>query len=273
MAHLKLGVMAQLAHGPETVLRQVHEFGLPTCQVDCWQPDLFTDEMADRLTAATETYDVEVTTLWTGTPGPHIWDFVQGPTSIGLVPPQYREMRVAALKKGAAFAAQIGVPSITTHVGFIPEAMSDPLYPGLLDALRDVVETCGELGLGFWFETGQETPVTLLRVIEELGYDNLGINLDPANLLLYGKANPIDALDVFGRYVRGVHAKDGEYPTNGRELGEEKPLGEGRVNFPVLIAKLKGLGYTGALTIEREISGPQQIADIRHAIEVLSGLV
>jgi len=110
-------------------------------------------------------------------------------------------------------------------------------------------------------------------VIEDLGGEHLGINLDPANLLMYGKANPVDALDVFGQYVMGVHAKDGEYPTNGRELGVEKPLGEGRVGFPELIAKLKALGYTGALTIEREISGPKQVEDIKRAIEVLSGLI
>ncbi len=273
MTKLKLGVMAALAHGPEEILKRVHDFGLPTCQVDCWQPELFTDETADRLVAAAETYGVEITTLWTGTPGAHYWDFVRGPVSIGLVPPESRDMRVAALKAGAAFAVRIGAPSITTHVGFIPESMTNPLYPGLLNTLRDVVEYCGALGLEFWFETGQETPVVLLRVIEDLGYDNLGINLDPANLLMYGKANPVDALDVFGQYVKGVHAKDGEYPTNGRELGVEKPLGEGRVNFPALIAKLKALGYTGALTIEREISGPQQNADIRRAIEVLNALV
>jgi sugar phosphate isomerase/epimerase len=148
----------------------------------------------------------------------------------------------------------------------------------LLDALREVVGYCAERGITFCFETGQETPTTLLRVIEDLaagspGLDNVGVNLDPANLLLYGKANPVDALDVIGTHVRGVHAKDGEYPTNGRALGVEKPLGEGRVNFPVLVPKLKALGYTGALTIEREISGPQQIADIRHAIRLLSALV
>jgi sugar phosphate isomerase/epimerase len=102
---------------------------------------------------------------------------------------------------------------------------------------------------------------------------NLGINLDPANLLMYGKANPVDALDVFGAYVCGVHAKDGEYPTNGRELGMEKPLGQGRVNFPALIDRLTALGYSGALTIEREISGEQQIADIRLGKTFLEGLI
>ena len=99
------------------------------------------------------------------------------------------------------------------------------------------------------------------------------MNLDPANLLMYGKANPIDALDILGPYVKGVHAKDGEYPTDPRQLGVEKPLGEGRVNFPALIAKLKTFGYSGALTIEREISGPQQVEDIKRGMELLKALL
>jgi sugar phosphate isomerase/epimerase len=265
--------MASLPRGPEEALQEVHELGLPTCQITNWNPDLFTDEMADRVIAASERYQVEVTTIWAGGPGPAVWNFIQGPATIGLVPPEYRTERVAALKAGADFAARVGVDTVTTHVGFIPENPGNPLYPGLLDALREVVAHCAERGLTFCFETGQETPTTLLRVIEDLGGEHLGINLDPANLLMYGKANPVDALDVFGTFVRGVHAKDGEYPTNGRELGQEKPLGEGRVNFPVFVRKLVDLGYSGALTIEREISGPRQIADIQNAIRVLSGLV
>ena len=270
---MRLGVIAPLAHGPEQELKKARDFGLPTVQVVNWQPDLFSDEMAERVVAASAEYGVEVTTIWTGYPGPAVWNFYDGPVTIGLVPEQYRTERVAALKRGADFAVKVGVPSITTHVGFIPENPSNPLYPGVVDALREVVDYCRARGLTFCFETGQETPVVLLRVIEELGKDNLGINLDPANLLMYGKANPVDALDVFGQYVAGVHAKDGEYPTNGRDLGVEKPLGEGRVGFPQLIAKLKDLGYAGALTIEREISGPKQIEDIRHAIELLSALI
>jgi L-ribulose-5-phosphate 3-epimerase len=273
MQTLRLGVMASLEKGPEAAIQEVAEFGLPTCQVVCWQRDLFNDEVADRLRAAATAEGVDITTLWVGLPGPHVWDFVRGPVSIGLVPPEWQAERVATLKQGADFAVRIGIPSITTHVGFIPESLTNPLYPQLLKALHEIVSYCAARDLGFWFETGQETPVVMLRVFEDLGYENLGVNLDPANLLMYGKANPVDALDVFGTYVRGVHAKDGEYPTNGRELGVEKPLGEGRVNFPVLIPKLKALGYTGALTIEREISGPQQIADIRHAINLLSTLV
>jgi sugar phosphate isomerase/epimerase len=264
--------MASLPKGPEAELKKAHELSLPTCQMACWQRDLLNDDMAERLIAASREYQVEVTTIWTGLPGPAIWNFTEGPTTIGLVPEERRAERVATLKEGADFAVRVGVSTITTHVGFIPESPSNPLYPGLIDALAEVVGYCRTRGIIFCFETGQETPTTLLRVIEDLGMDNVGVNLDPANLLMYGKANPVDALDTIGTFVVGVHAKDGEYPTNGRQLGVEKPLGEGRVNFPVLIPKLKALGYAGALTIEREISGPQQIEDIKRGIELLSAL-
>jgi len=265
MAQIRLGVLVPLEGGPEKELRKVRDLGFPTCQVVCWHVDWFTEETADRLQAAAQENDVEVTTIWTGMPGRYVWDFVEGPTTIGLVPEETRAMRLPALKRGSDFARLVGVPSITTHVGFIPESPANPLYPGLVDVLKEIADYCGENGQSFWFETGQETPVTLLRTIEDVGRGNLGINLDPANLLMYGKANPVDALDIIGTYVRGVHAKDGEYPTDGRRLGVEKPLGEGRVNFPALVARLKSLGFAGALTIEREISGPQQIEDIKKA--------
>jgi len=273
MTTLRLGIIARLEKGAGEEFKKAHDLQLPTCQLVCWDETLFTREIANEVIAASKKHNIEITTVWVGYPGPAVWNFIEGPTTIGLVPPAYREGRVAALKAGADFAAHVGAPSITTHAGFIPETPSNPLYPPFLAALRDVVTHCGTLGLDFCFETGQETPVTLLRVIEDLGTDNLGINLDPANLLMYGKANPVDALDVFGSYIVGVHAKDGDYPTNGRELGPEKRLGEGRVNFPTLVPKLKGLGYTGALTIEREITGPQQIADIQHAIDLLTPLL
>jgi sugar phosphate isomerase/epimerase len=193
--------------------------------------------------------------------------------TIGLVPPETRRAGVEMLKRGADFAGWVGVPSITTHVGFLPENPGDPIYPGVLDALREIAEHCRAAGRAFWFETGQETPTALLRTIEDIRTDNLGVNFDPANLLMYGKANPLDALDIIGRYVRGVHAKDGEYPTTGRRLGVEKPLGEGRVGFPALIGKLKALDYNGAITIEREVSGPAYAAGIATARRLLEPLL
>ena len=90
---------------------------------------------------------------------------------------------------------------------------------------------------------------------------------------MYDTGHPVDALDVYGKYLRAVNPKDGLYPTNPRDLGKEVPIGEGKVGFPRFIARLKELGYTGPLNIEREISGPQQIADIKKAKAYLERLI
>ena len=262
---MKLGVLVALEEGPEAAFAKVEALGFPTCQVSCWEESLLAPAMARRLLHAAKEHHVEITTMWVGLPGLVAWNFVDGPETIGLVPAPLREQRLATLKRGSDFADMVGVASITTHVGFIPENCNAPDYSGLVRSLKSIAAYCKHNGQSFWFETGQETPVTLLRTIEDVGEPNLGVNLDPANLLMYGKANPVDALDIIGPYVRGVHAKDGEYPTDGKSLGAETPLGKGRVNFRVLLAKLHALHYDGALTIEREISGPEQVEDIRSA--------
>jgi sugar phosphate isomerase/epimerase len=236
-------------------------------------PALMTQDVAVSLREQADRLGIEITTIFTHCRPNQIWNFVDGPTTIGLVPAETRRSGVEQLRRGADFATWARVANLASHVGFLPENPGDSQYPGIITSLQEVAEYCRRLDRYFCFETGQETPITLLRTIEDVGTDNLGINLDPANLLMYGKANPVDALDVFGRYVRGVHAKDGEYPTNGRELGLEKPLGEGRVNFPVLIPRLKALGYTGPLTIEREVRGPLQIEGIEQARRVLEPLL
>ncbi|NLD73518.1 MAG: sugar phosphate isomerase/epimerase, partial [Chloroflexi bacterium] len=156
---------------------------------------------------------------------------------------------------------------------FIPENPSTTEYRDVVVAIREVARYCQGLGLFFNFETGQETPTTLMRTIKDVGLDNLGINEDPANLLMYGKANPVDAAEIYGDRVRGVHVKDGRYPTDGRRLGAETPIGEGLVDFPRLVETLRRHGYEGAWIIEREISGPQQIEDIRRAKEYLLSIL
>ncbi len=115
--------------------------------------------------------------------------------------------------------------------------------------------------------------MTMLRLIEQVDMENLGINLDPANLILYGKANPVDALDVFGKHVKSIHAKDGLYPTDPMKLGAEVKVGEGRVRFPEFVSRLCDMGYEGAYIIEREISGEKQQQDIRDTVEYLKGLL
>ena len=270
---MKLGVLVHMSENIEAEIKKVHDMGFQSCQICCWKRELCTDEVADIINKATKEYNVSVSTFWCGWQGPQVWDFYEGPLTLGLVPVEYRYDRIKEIMAGSDFAKKIGVENVATHVGFLPETPNTKEYHSLVCALRLLAEHIKNNGQYFLFETGQETPVTLKRTIEDIGTDNLGINLDPANLVLYGKANPVDALDVFGSYVRDVHGKDGCYPTDGKHLGLETPIGEGKVNFPALIAGLKVLGYDGPITIEREISGEKQIEDIKNAKIYLEKLI
>jgi len=268
-----LGVMTHLDETICEQIKNVRDMGFGSCQLCCWEPKFFTDEMAKKVLDVCEENDVKISTFWCGWSGAGVWNFYDGPHTLGIVPETHRFQRTRELIAGSDFAKKLGVVNMATHAGFIPEVPSSTEYHGVICALREIANHCKANGQYFMFETGQETPVTLRRAIEDIGTGNLGINLDPANLILYGKANPVDALEVFGEFVRDVHAKDGKYPTDGRNLGEETPLGEGKVNFPELIKKLKEIGYDGPLTIEREISGAKQIEDIKAAKQMLEELI
>ncbi len=270
---MKLGVLVHLKDSIEAELKKVYDFGFSSCQICCWNQDVMTDENAKKINECKEKYGIEVSTFWCGWKGPTAWNFYEGPLTLGLVPVEYRYDRIKELMAGSDFAKKINVKNIATHVGFLPEVPTSTEYQSLIAGLRHLANHIKKNEQYFLFETGQETPVTLRRTIEDIGTDNLGINLDPANLIMYGKANPIDALDVFGEFVKDIHGKDGCYPTDGRNLGVETPLGKGKVNFPKFIERLKEIGYDGPITIEREIEGDEQIADIKAAKIYLEELI
>ena len=247
--------------------------GFDSCQLLSWHPATWTDENAAVLNTLTEKYGVTISAFWCGWEGPADWNFYEGQLTLGLVPPEYRQMRIQNLCDGADFAKKLGVTDVITHMGYIPENPYDPNWGGFCIAVRTVARHLKANGQFLLFETGQETPVTMLRCFETVGCDNLGINLDTANVILYGKANPVDALEVFGKYVRNLHAKDGCWPTNGRELGRETAIGQGKVNFKALFSKLHELGYDSWVTIEREIEGGQQLTDILAGRAYLQAII
>ena len=247
--------------------------GFNSCQLISWNLSLWTDENAVYLKELFEQRKITISAFWCGWEGPCVWNFYEGQTTLGLVPPEYLEIRIKKLCDGADFAKKLNVSDVVTHMGFIPENPNDPQFIPFCDAVRTVAEHLKQNGQYLLFEAGQETPVTMLRCFEQVKTDNLGVNLDTANVILYGKANPVDALDVFGKYVRNLHAKDGCYPTNGHDLGAETRIGDGKVDFKALFIKLKELGYDSFVTIEREIDGDQQTKDIRHAKEYLEKII
>jgi len=267
---LRLGLIIGIGKDPDAAMAKVRDLGLPTSQVHV---DDFEMDLVGRLRQALEKYQIEATSLVVGGPGKEVWNFYQGPLTIGLVPRETRAARIAHIKKASDFAKQCGIQAVQTHCGFIPENPNDPVYKETIAALRELVGYCRNNGQNFRYETGQETPITLVRAIEDVGLDNQGVNFDLANLILYGKANPVDAIELLGSYVQGIHAKDGMWPANPRELGKEVPIGKGKVDFPRIIERLKQLNYRGAVTIEREISGPQQVADVRDAKTYLENLI
>jgi L-ribulose-5-phosphate 3-epimerase len=267
---LRLGLIIGVEKDPEAAISKVHDLGLPTAQVHL---DDFAPEALASLRKALESYGVEATSLVVGGPGPEVYDFYHGPLTCGLVPRQYRAARLDRIKKASEFARQCGIPAVQTHCGFIPENPNDILYREVVLAIREAASTCKGHGQNFRCETGQETPITLIRAINDVGLDNVGVNFDLANLILYGKGNPVDAIELFGPYIQGIHAKDGLFPTDPKELGKEVPLGQGKVDFPRIIQRLKELNYQGAVTIEREISGPQQVEDVKAAKVFLEKLI
>lgn len=270
----KIGVFIAVRNGTNILekFQQIADMEMNCCQINI-RAEHHSDKVAEEIISASKATGVEVTAIWAGLDGPHEWNSYGGPSTIGIVPTSYRGSRMKQLYAASDFALKIGVTDVITHCGFIPENPYDPDFIGVVTALRGLANYMKPRGQYFLFETGQETPLTILRTIEEVGTDNLGVNLDTANLILYGKANPLDSLDVFGQYVRNTHCKDGFYPTTGRELGREVALGQGKVDFPNIIKRLKELNYTGPYVIEREISGEQQILDIIAARDYLKSLL
>jgi L-ribulose-5-phosphate 3-epimerase len=267
---MRLGLIVSVQEDADKALKLVHDLGIPTCQANT---DDYSDRVYTALKDAIEKYGIEVTAINSSGGPPNAYDFYEGPLTIGVVPKKYRQQRIDNFRRASDFAKRLGIPAFHTHYGFIPENPNDPEYPGVVEALRQVATHLKGNGQMMLYETGQETPITMLRAITDAGLDNQFVNLDTANLILYGKGNPLDALDMLGKLVRGVHAKDGLFPTDPKKLGEEVPIGQGKADFPELIPRLKQLGYTGALTIEREISGPKQLEDIKKEKAYLEKLI
>ena len=265
----RLGLVTRVRE-PEADIKKIHDLGLPTCFI---YTDDYRSSLADEVRGALDRYRIEPTGVESLGPGRNVWNFTEGPSTIGLVPRRYRRERLDALKRTSDWGKLLNIPVVQTHCGFIPEEPNDPLYEETVAAIRELALHCKGNGQSFAFETGQETPVTLVRAIQDIGLPNVGVGFDTGNLILYGKANPADAIEVFGKYILTVHAKDGLYPVDPRKLGTEVAIGEGRVDFRRVVAGLRQCGYKGAMSIEREISGPRQLEDVKRAKAYLEKLI
>lgn len=277
MKDIKFGVMAPYRGDFEALFKNAAEVGVDSIMINITVTDEVRQEYIDKaadIKAYSEKYKVEVNAIWAGWGWPCFWNFYEGQSTIGLVPPEYRDRRFRYMRNASDVAEAWGVKYIVTHGGYIPENPTDPVYISFIAAMKHL---CGYYlkpkGQWLCLETGQETPITLLRTIQDIGTENVGLNLDTANLILYGKANPVDALKIVGDYVKCLHLKDGLWPTDGHNLGKQVQIGEGEVNFAEVVKGLNAHGYRGHFTIEREIEeGAERNKDIIEARDMIKSL-
>jgi sugar phosphate isomerase/epimerase len=195
--------------------------------------------------------------------------------TVGFLPEHTRSARERRTIEASDFAASLGVGSIACHIGCVPDDRSDPDYIAVRNVVRRICDHAASHHQTFALETGQESAEALLRFMDDAGRGNLKVNFDPANMILYGTGDPIQAFEKLAPHVVSVHAKDGDPPPRDRldALGSERRLGEGSVGIGRFIDALRRNGYGGTIHVEREIEDrARRIEDIRDAIRLLKAL-
>jgi sugar phosphate isomerase/epimerase len=270
-----LGVFASIDAGLGVKLEVAHELGVPTIQLHAPRASTRTPASARAFLDKLASLGIRLTAVFGGFEGESYADIPTVTRTVGLVPPASRAARTKEMKEIADFARLLDVDVVALHLGFVPHDTADPLYREVLAVTRDLCDHCRSQRQALHLETGQESAGTLVRFIEDVERDNLFVNFDPANMILYGSGEPIAALEKVGRWVKSVHCKDGKWAAHpGEEWGTEVPLGEGDVGIERYLRTLDKIGYRGPLTIEREI--PQdpvrQKAEIGRALALLTEL-
>jgi sugar phosphate isomerase/epimerase len=271
-----IGVFASIDAGLGVHLEVAKELGIPTIQLHAPSRQLRTPQAADEFVARLDDLGIELTCVFGGFEEESYADIPTVCATVGLVPPQWRAGRLQEMKQISDFARLLGCDCIALHLGFIPIGSSDTgLVDDVVDATRQLCDYAARNEQSLHLETGQETAEHLLEFLGLVDRSNLAVNFDPANMILYGTGDPIEALRLVGPHVRSVHCKDALWSDQpGVTWGREVPLGQGQVDMRLYLQTLHELGYSGPLTIEREIpQDPQrQKEEIGQAASLLAGL-
>lgn len=271
---LEIGVMFWAGRDPVETVRELKAVGTRCGQIGI-AGDTRLAGAAAKWKAALAAENFPVVTAFCAYNGESYADIPTVQRTVGFIPLQTRAEREQRTYEVSDFAREVGIPSIATHIGFVPEDDSHPDYLVVREMVRRVCDHAAKNRQTFALETGQEPADTLLHFLIDVNRPNLGINFDPANMILYGTGDPVEALGTLAMHVISVHCKDGDWPPKGvpGALGEEKPLGQGAVGMPRFIQKLKSVGFKGPLNIEREIPDQaQRLRDIAMGVKLLEKL-
>jgi sugar phosphate isomerase/epimerase len=265
---LEVGLMFWGDAEPLRMIRAVKSLGLRCGHLGFTGAVNF-DGLAEVYKKALADEEFTVTAVFAAYDGESYADIPTVQQTVGFIPPAFRAEREKRTYEVIDMAHALGVPIFACHIGFVPEDDAHPDYAPVRDMVRRICDYCGERGMMFALETGQEPAATLLHFLKDTARPNLKLNFDPANLILYGTSEPIGALQLLGKHVVSVHCKDGNWPDDAKPgtLGTEMPLGEGSVGMANFVDTLKHINYTGPLTIEREVALDQDMDD-RHTAKL-----
>jgi len=274
---LEIGVMFWGGRDPVETLREVKALGVRCGQIGVPGDMDLGEASRNAWKTALAAEQFTLVTVFAAFNGESYADIPAVQQTVGYIPPATRDEREKRTLECSDFAAAVGAPSVATHIGFVPEDSAHPDYVAVRDMVRRICDYAAARNQTFALETGQEPAQTLLHFFKGVGRDNLRINFDPANMILYGTGDPIEALGVLASHVVSVHCKDGDWPPKGSPtaLGVEKPLGQGAVGMERFIDKLKAIGYRNPLNIEREgvPDHQQKLDDIKMGVGLLRRLV
>ena len=257
---------------PDQTVRMVSQLGVSCGQLGIHPGATLNNEQITAWKTALDTEGMEIVTVFASYLGESYASISTVQKTVGFIPLLTREEREARTYECSDFASELGVSSLATHIGFVPEDRTNPDYIAVREMVRRVCDYCAQNDQIFALETGQEPARTLRDFIADVDRENLGINFDPANMILYGSGEPLEALEIVREHVVTVHCKDAKWPTERGQWGTETPLGKGDVAIDKFLTKLKEIGYWGPLVIEREITGEKQQVDIRAGIAWLEEL-
>lgn len=270
-----VGVFTSVDAGLGVDLAVARELNIPTIQIHAPHKGNRNEAAAAEVRQRLESYGITATAVFGGFEGESYADIPTVVNTVGLVPPATRNSRLAEMKEISDFAKYLQCGVIALHLGFVPHDSSLDLYKEVVSLTQDLCSYAAANGQSLHLETGQETAEGLVQFIDDTKCDNLFVNFDPANMILYGAGEPIEALELLGSRVRSVHFKDATWADKpGEEWGEEVRLGDGKVDILKYMQTLKSIGYDGPLTIEREIpqEPDRQKSEIGHAVSLIEKL-
>lgn len=275
LREMEIGVMFWAGREPVETLREVKGLGARCGQIGV-PGEISLDGLASRWMGALKAEQFTLVTVFCAFAGESYVDIPTVQQTVGYIPKATRAEREARTLELSDFAAELGVPGIATHIGFVPEDSSSLDYIAVRELVRRICDHAAKHKQTFALETGQESAGALLDFFIDVNRENLRINFDPANMILYGTGDPIEAVGVLAAHIVTVHCKDGDWPPKHSPdaLGTEKPLGQGAVGMERFIDKLKHIGYRGPLVIEREIPDHEQrLRDIKMGVGLLQKLI